>query len=56
MAREAKKAGCARMEWVCLEGNEKALRFYESVGARRMSGWVVLRVGGEGIGELAGVS
>jgi len=56
MAREAKKAGCARMEWICLEENEKALRFYEGVGARRMSGWVVLGVGGEGIRELAGES
>lgn len=53
MAREAYKAGCAKMEWVCLEGNEKALRFYESLGATRMDDWVVMKVKREGIRVLA---
>ena len=53
MAREAHKAGCSKMEWVCLEGNEKALRFYESLGAKRMKDWVVLKVGTDGIMKLA---
>jgi len=53
MAREAYKAGCSKMEWVCLEGNERALRFYESLGAKRMDDWVVLKVGRDGIMGLA---
>ncbi|KAK0634191.1 acyl-CoA N-acyltransferase, partial [Immersiella caudata] len=52
MAKEAHKAGCSKMEWVCLEGNEKALRFYENLGAKRMSDWVVLKMGREGIEVL----
>ena len=54
MAREAYKAGCVKMEWVCLRGNERALRFYEGLGAERMEGWVVMRVGEEGIRGLVG--
>ncbi|KAK0750506.1 acyl-CoA N-acyltransferase [Schizothecium vesticola] len=53
MAREAYKAGCSKMEWVCLKGNEKALQFYKSLGANRMNDWVVLKVGRDGIKELA---
>jgi GNAT superfamily N-acetyltransferase len=52
MAMEAHKAGCSKMEWVCLEGNEKALRFYKSLGAHRMNDWVVLKMGRDGIREL----
>lgn len=53
MAKEAHESGCAKMEWVCLEGNKKALKFYESLGAKRMDDWVVLKVGKEGIIGLA---
>jgi len=52
IAGEAHKAGCSKMEWFCLRGNDKALRFYESLGAKRMEDWVVLKVGREGIQEL----
>ncbi|KAK1749780.1 acyl-CoA N-acyltransferase, partial [Echria macrotheca] len=52
IAEEAQKAGCSKMEWVCLRGNENALRFYESLGAKQMENWVVLKVGREGIQEL----
>jgi len=31
--------GCGRMEWAVLTWNEKALRFYEKLGARRLSEW-----------------
>ncbi|KAK0712699.1 acyl-CoA N-acyltransferase [Lasiosphaeria miniovina] len=54
MAREAHAAGCAKMEWVCLRDNVRALRFYEGLGAARMDDWVVLKVGPEGIRGLAG--
>lgn len=53
IAGEAHKAGCSKMEWVCLRGNEKALKFYESLGAKRMEDWVVLNVRREGIQELS---
>jgi GNAT superfamily N-acetyltransferase len=36
--------GCGRMEWAVLTWNRKALRFYEKLGARRMSDWYVYRL------------
>lgn len=36
--------GCGRMEWAVLTWNEKALRFYERLGARRQSDWYVYRL------------
>jgi len=40
----ALKEGCGRMEWAVLTWNEKALKFYEKLGARRMSDWYVYRL------------
>ena len=36
--------GCGRMEWAVLTWNDKALKFYEKLGARRMSDWYVYRL------------
>jgi GNAT superfamily N-acetyltransferase len=36
---EATVKGCGRMEWSVLTWNEKALKFYEKLGARRMTDW-----------------
>jgi len=36
--------GCGRMEWAVLTWNEKAIRFYERLGAKRMSEWYVYRL------------
>ena len=41
---EAVTQGCGRMEWSVLAWNEKALRFYERLGARRLSDWYVYRL------------
>ncbi len=41
---EAVRQGCGRMEWAVLTWNEKALRFYEKLGARQMSDWYVYRL------------
>ncbi len=41
---EATKEGCGRMEWSVLTWNQKALDFYERLGARRMSDWYVYRL------------
>lgn len=54
MAREAARMGCVKMEWVCLKDNERALRFYQKIGARVMGDWVVLRVDKNGIESLKG--
>ncbi|KAL6897618.1 acyl-CoA N-acyltransferase [Trichoderma evansii] len=53
MASAAEAAGCVKMDWVCLLNNEKALRFYEKLGAKQMKDWTVLKVDKTGIQELA---
>ncbi|KAL8985261.1 MAG: hypothetical protein Q9205_000997 [Flavoplaca limonia] len=63
LALETKRVGGERLEWSVLKWNEPSLKFYESLGARRMEGWVGMRVddlkgtgeggqGGEEGGEL----
>lgn len=53
VARIAHEEGCARMEWQCLDWNEPSLRFYQSLGAKRLDCWVLHRLDAEGIAALA---
>ena len=41
---EAAARRCGRMEWAVLTWNEKALNFYEKLGARRMPDWYTYRL------------
>jgi GNAT superfamily N-acetyltransferase len=50
-AKEALERGCGRMEWSVLTWNENAIRFYESMGGKRM-GWYFYRLDEEGMREL----
>jgi len=57
LARLVREMGGERLEWSVLRWNEPSLRFYDGLGARRMEGWVGMRVddlGGEGEGEVGG--
>ena len=49
---EAVSKGCGRMEWAVLTWNEKALRFYEKLGAKRLSDWYVYRLDEKGLGRV----
>jgi GNAT superfamily N-acetyltransferase len=40
---EARIRGCGRMDWIVLEWNEPAIRFYEAIGAKR-PGWQMFRL------------
>jgi len=40
----AVERNCGRMEWICLDWNEPALKVYRSIGARPMSEWTVQRL------------
>ena len=51
--REAVAKGCGRMEWAVLTWNGKALRFYESLGAKRMTDWYVYRLDEDSLKSLA---
>lgn len=53
LARIANARGCGRMEWSVLDWNEPAIKFYESLGARRMSGWQICRLTGAALAQYA---
>ena len=42
--REAKRLGCGRMEWTCLDWNELAQGFYNKRGATHLSDWWMYRL------------
>jgi len=42
--REAKRRGCGRIEWVVLDWNVNAIRFYEKLEARRLKEWTPFRL------------
>ncbi len=42
--REARRERCGRMEWMVLDWNAPAHRFYEKLGARPLKGWVPYRM------------
>ena len=52
VARQAAAAGAAHVEWVVLDWNEPSIRFYESLGAERIKGWHVYRLGGGALIKL----
>jgi GNAT superfamily N-acetyltransferase len=53
LAKIAGERDCGRYEWAVLDWNEPALKFYESLGARVMSEWLIHRVTGEELVKLA---
>jgi len=55
LARVAVDRECARMEWAVLHWNKLAFDFYERIGARRMDDWVICRVTGDALRNLAGI-
>ncbi|MEM9292898.1 MAG: GNAT family N-acetyltransferase [Acidobacteriota bacterium] len=53
LAQVALERGCGRMEWWVVSWNDSARRFYESLQARAMSEWVVYRLAGETLDNMA---
>jgi GNAT superfamily N-acetyltransferase len=47
------RRGCGRFEWTALRWNANALEFYQSLGARQLDEWVMLRMDAAGIRTLA---
>jgi GNAT superfamily N-acetyltransferase len=54
LARLAVERGCARLEWWVLDWNAPSIGFYQSLGARPMDEWTVMRVDGAALAALAG--
>jgi len=49
---EAISRGCGRMEWAVLIWNKKAIKFYEQLGARRLSEWYTYRLEEKSLGGV----
>jgi GNAT superfamily N-acetyltransferase len=52
VARLAVERGCGRFEWAVLDWNAPAIGFYESLGAKPLRDWTVMRVTGEALRRL----
>lgn len=50
----AVERGCGRFEWSVLDWNERAIRFYEGMGATVLPDWRICRVTGEALARFAG--
>lgn len=44
LAKVAMERSCGRLEWSVLDWNERALKFYRSLGAKPMHEWTVQRM------------
>jgi len=53
LAKRALKGGAGRVEWSVLDWNKPSIDFYEQLGARRGDGWLVYRLEGEALEDLA---
>jgi GNAT superfamily N-acetyltransferase len=53
LAGTAVERGCGRFEWCVLDWNERAIAFYEGVGATVMPDWRLCRMSGEQLAAFA---
>jgi GNAT superfamily N-acetyltransferase len=53
LARLALERGCGRFEWAVLDWNEPALKVYRGLGARAAHDWILHRVTGDALVQLA---
>ena len=53
LAKLCVERDCARLEWWVLDWNAPSIGFYQSLGARLMDEWTVMRVDGEALTKLA---
>lgn len=56
VAQQAAKMGYGRVEWVVLDWNVNAIRFYEQMGAEVHQEWRVCRLTGEPLQAFANVN
>jgi GNAT superfamily N-acetyltransferase len=53
LARIAVERGCGRVEWVVLDWNDPAIRFYKKLGAVAMDDWTTFKLTSEPLRKLA---
>ncbi|UKK83847.1 GNAT family N-acetyltransferase [Sphingopyxis sp. BSN-002] len=54
LAKLCVERDCARLEWWVLDWNTPSIGFYQSLGAKLMDEWTVMRVDGDALTALAG--
>ncbi len=53
VCRLAKTRNCRRVEWRVLDSNERAINFYQKIGAMPIFNWTIFRLTEESINRLA---
>jgi GNAT superfamily N-acetyltransferase len=53
LAAIARERDCGRLEWRVLDWNEPSIRFYESLGAKLLKEWILVRMTRD---EIAGMA
>ena len=53
LAKLAQERNCGRLEWAVLNWNQPSIEFYESLGAKPMNEWMVYRLTGAALENLA---
>ena len=53
LAQIAEQRGCGRMEWTVLDWNDRAINFYNEMGAEILKEWKIVRLSSEGIKKLS---
>ncbi len=54
LAKTGAAVGAQRVEWSVLDWNRPSIEFYDSLGARPVSGWLVYRLEGAALAALGG--
>ena len=52
LSQIALERDCERLDWWCLDWNEQAVCFYQSIGAAAMDEWTVFRLQGETLKKM----
>ncbi|TNF06999.1 MAG: GNAT family N-acetyltransferase [Bacillota bacterium] len=53
LANIALERNCERLDWSCLDWNQKAISFYEQIGAKKLNEWIPYRLDKKGIKKLS---
>ena len=53
LAKKAYNERCGRIDWVCLDWNEKSIQFYKKLGAKPLDEWITFRLEENEIAELS---
>ena len=56
LARIAVERGAKRLDWSCLDWNQKSIEFYEDLGAIKKREWLLFRLENDALMQIAQIS